>query len=84
MIASLEDNEIPQLEVSLGNISRLGMETDEVLSAAQTELNAIEREAASLAEREETATPVQAQEIAQEASGILSQIEALKGMMRGM
>ena len=48
----------------------------------QTELDSIQREAASLAEREEAAGPTA--ELAEETGGLLSQITSVRGMLNGM
>lgn len=79
----VEEAEIPQLEVRLGDIaSKEGDQYGEALAAAQSELQAIETEAAQIAEQAERDGPSEL--VANETGGLLSNITALKNTMRGI
>lgn len=78
-MSEIEDQEIPQLQVKLGQLASTGNESTEAVAAAEVQLQAIEREAALLAEN---GSP--AEDITAKTGGLLSEIGALKSMMRGM
>jgi hypothetical protein len=81
VLVEVQDAEIPQLEARLGALANQPNAAESV-AAAERELQAIESEAAVIAEQEERdgSTPA----IAQEVGGLLSNLTALKGAMRGM
>jgi hypothetical protein len=80
MVTEIEDAEIPQLEISLGRLS--GTAPAEAVASAQRELEAIERDAAALAEEGVSGAPGEGGSAA--VGGILNEIGALKSMMQGM
>lgn len=81
IISEVEDAEIPLLEAKMGRLSQIG--SQEEIAATERELEAIEREAALLAE-EETQGSVPSDEVVQQTGGLLDQINALKAVMRGI
>lgn len=83
VIVEVEESELPQLEVRLGEISNNGgPEIEEAVAAAQSELQAIETEAAQIAEQSEQGEPSDI--ITGETQGLLNNITSLKNIMRGI
>lgn len=68
-----------ELEANLGLLSSNSNVAPEVVAAAETELEAIEKEEAYLAEEDAKGVP-----FGQETIGLIAQINALKGVMQEM
>ena len=83
IVTEIEEQEIPQLQVKLGKLANIAGDDAEAVAAAEVQLQAIEREAAMLAEAESVG-PADTADITAKTGGLLSEIGALKGMMRGI
>jgi len=85
VLTEIEDAEIPQLEVKLGQLAAAAAtnpSSSEAVAAAERQLEAIEREAAMIAEAQSSSSS----DVATTTStgGLLNELSALKAVMRGL
>jgi hypothetical protein len=77
MINEIESAEIPLLQEDMAKLK-----ASDATEGVERELQVIEQEAATLAEKEEQG--VERDELARETGGVLDQLNALKSMMRSL
>ena len=77
VINEIESAELPLLQEKMG-----ALENSEATQAAEKELQALEQEAATIAEEEDKGMP--SDELARETGGLLDQINSFKAIMRSL
>lgn len=90
VLTEIEDAEIPQLEVKMGQLAAAAASnpsSSEAVAAAERQLEAIEREAALIAEAQSSSSYANGSDSSSTSvstGGLLNELSALKTVMRGI